>query len=337
MAVPIGNRRRWAKPSNCSISSSSLLSGILLIFSIFYVVVAMVFFVQHNNNVTASNNKAIDQEKQMDALHRMDASANHHHQQQQQPEQQPGMMEQKPKKVAAAVRPPPHRTEGPPLIHDYEYWKDVAVTLAGRTPDQVIQTLEHEDPFGVRQFERDLVQAESERGAFVDVTDLATLFPCPEKRITLPDQRNRKQGRAFRKSIHQISSMNRTDTAFLFFQHLRKAGGTNFCTLAEHNLHRSNIPSYYCMPDMQWSDNKCAGCLTSYTNDEIVQHMRDKQHLILGNEWDSFDPSRFFYLPAVFATSFRKPLDRALSQFRFECIEDRVSRSITNKRKNGEE
>jgi hypothetical protein len=28
-------------------------------------------------------------------------------------------------------------------------------------------------------------------------------------------------------------------------------------------------------------------------------------------------------LPAVFATSFRKPLDRALSQFRFECIEDR--------------
>ena len=44
---------------------------------------------------------------------------------------------------------------------------------------------------------------------------------------------------------------------------------------------------------------------------------------IAGNEWENFDPKRHFELPAVFATSFRKPLDRALSQFRFECIEDR--------------
>lgn len=43
---------------------------------------------------------------------------------------------------------------------------------------------------------------------------------------------------------------------------------------------------------------------------------------IMGNEWDNFDP-RFFELPATFASSFRRPLDRALSQFRFECIEDR--------------
>jgi hypothetical protein len=51
--------------------------------------------------------------------------------------------------------------------------------------------------------------------------------------------------------------------------------------------------------------------------------MRQDGHKILGNEWDPFDTSRFFELPATFATSFRKPLDRALSQFRFECIEDR--------------
>lgn len=44
---------------------------------------------------------------------------------------------------------------------------------------------------------------------------------------------------------------------------------------------------------------------------------------IAGNEWENFDVSRHFDLPAVFATSFRKPLDRALSQFRFECVEDR--------------
>ncbi len=51
--------------------------------------------------------------------------------------------------------------------------------------------------------------------------------------------------------------------------------------------------------------------------------MRADGHMIYGNEWDNFDGNRFFDLPATFATSFRRPLDRALSQFRFECIEDR--------------
>lgn len=50
--------------------------------------------------------------------------------------------------------------------------------------------------------------------------------------------------------------------------------------------------------------------------------MLEDGHRILGNEWDHFD-ERFFELPAIFTTSFRRPLDRALSQFRFECIEDR--------------
>uniref|UniRef100_A0A7R9WU47 Sulfotransferase domain-containing protein n=1 Tax=Craspedostauros australis TaxID=1486917 RepID=A0A7R9WU47_9STRA len=54
--------------------------------------------------------------------------------------------------------------------------------------------------------------------------------------------------------------------------------------------------------------------------------MHAKHHKILGNEWDAFESNRFFDLPAVFATSFRKPLHRALSQFRFECIEDRGCR-----------
>ena len=51
--------------------------------------------------------------------------------------------------------------------------------------------------------------------------------------------------------------------------------------------------------------------------------MEASGYRIAGNEWENFDVSRHFDLPAVFATSFRKPLDRALSQFRFECIEDR--------------
>jgi hypothetical protein len=51
--------------------------------------------------------------------------------------------------------------------------------------------------------------------------------------------------------------------------------------------------------------------------------MKTSGYRVAGNEWDNFDVGRHFDLPAVFATSFRKPLDRALSQFRFECIEDR--------------
>ena len=51
--------------------------------------------------------------------------------------------------------------------------------------------------------------------------------------------------------------------------------------------------------------------------------MKSSGYRVAGNGWENFDTSRHFDLPAVFATSFRKPLDRALSQFRFECIEDR--------------
>ena len=51
--------------------------------------------------------------------------------------------------------------------------------------------------------------------------------------------------------------------------------------------------------------------------------MKSSGFRIAGNEWENFDTKRHFDLPAVFATSFRRPLDRALSQFRFECIEDR--------------
>ena len=78
-----------------------------------------------------------------------------------------------------------------------------------------------------------------------------------------------------------------------------------------------------CMPDMGWSGNKNAGYLHSWSNNEIITRMADSGFRVAGNEWENFDVSRHFDLPAVFATSFRKPLDRALSQFRFECIEDR--------------
>jgi hypothetical protein len=217
----------------------------------------------------------------------------------------------------------------------YHEFREIAVQLAGLPPPDILSTLENTDPFGVRSFEKRLLQEESKKGSVLSMDELKGLFPCPRDRISLPDQRDRKQEETFRKP---------GSTSFLFFQHLRKAGGTNFCKLAQNNLPRKAMPSYFCMPDMDWSGKRCAGCLSSFTNDVITANMIRSGHRIIGkrnvlvclsfvvasnilsaqgNEWDPFDPSRFFDLPAVFATSFRKPLDRALSQFRFECVEDR--------------
>lgn len=121
---------------------------------------------------------------------------------------------------------------------EYSDWRALAVDLAGKLPADVIRILKDEDPFGVRTFEKTLLDRESEHGRFLEVDELRELFPCPtDNRITLPDQRNPDKARAFR---------NGTEPYFLFFQHLRKAGGTNFCSLAEHNFEKKYLPGYYC-------------------------------------------------------------------------------------------
>jgi len=196
----------------------------------------------------------------------------------------------------------------------YPYWKDLVVRLAGMTAADALKELTEKDPFGTRKFEQDLLEQETNLGRLLDAQEILNLFPCPSSRITLPDQRLMQKARDFRD--------NKPGT-FLFFQHLRKAGGTHFCSLAKANLPQNNVAKYYCMPDMNWSGGKNAGYLHKYQNEELIRRMAEEKQRIAGNEWDWFDVDHHFELPAVFATSFRKPLDRALSQFRFECIEDR--------------
>ena len=204
-------------------------------------------------------------------------------------------------------------------LQNYEYWRDVAVQLAQLSAPDLLRELENRDPFQVRSFERQLLDEETKQGRILPLEEVRKLFPCPTNladtnshRITIPDQRNMTRSDEFRDGKD-----------FLFFQHLRKAGGTNFCTLAEHNLPRDTLPRYYCMPDMHWPKTPGAGYLHSWSNAEIIQHFEEEHFRVAGNEWDAFDPSRHWELPAVFATSFRRPLDRALSQFRFECLENR--------------
>jgi len=96
------------------------------------------------------------------------------------------------------------------------------------------------------------LKTESEKGRFLSLEELQYIFPCPTsgdgnngrdnnsataERITLPDQRDHGKAEAFRNGVVPY---------FLFFQHLRKAGGTNFCSLAESNLKKNELPKYYC-------------------------------------------------------------------------------------------
>ena len=196
------------------------------------------------------------------------------------------------------------------------YFTNVAQNLAALTPAKLLERLERDDMFGTRTFDSELQRRETSLGRVLTMDEIKDLFPCPadDRRITLPNVRLEDKARDFRDGKRGT---------FLFFQHLRKAGGTNFCALATTNLPKRAQPPYYCMPDMAWSGQRNAGYLHSWSNAEIGTRMAQSGYRIAGNEWENFDIDRHFDLPAVFATSFRKPLDRALSQFRFECIEDR--------------
>lgn len=201
-----------------------------------------------------------------------------------------------------------------PLL--YPEWRQIAVQLAELSARDALDALRNKDPFQTRAFSKRLTAAEEVAGGPLSLTAIKQLFGgCPTDRLSQPNQRDSKKATSFRNG-----------NGFLYFQHLRKAGGTHFCTLARDNLPKINLPPYYCMPDKAWSwENKTkiqvprAGRLHHWSNEEILNNIG--KYRIAANEWDSFDPATHFNLPAVIVTSFRNPLDRAVSQFRFECVE----------------
>lgn len=201
----------------------------------------------------------------------------------------------------------------------FDGWQRVVEELAALPPADLLEALEGRDPFGVRRFGEALVERESQLGRLLRLDELRGLFPCPQERerVSLPDLRDAARRDAFRRG---------DAGTWLFFQHLRKAGGTNFCTLAKRNLPRERVSRYYCMPDFDWTGGwreRQAGFLQHWPNEEIERRMAAEGWRVAGNEWDRFE-RRFFDLPGtVFATSFRSPVHRALSQFRFECAEER--------------
>lgn len=138
-------------------------------------------------------------------------------------------------------------------------------------------------------------------------------FKCPDDKNSLldyPSLINEHSLQAFRDGA---------DGSFIFYQHLRKAGGTGFCDLAQRNLVHGQVPSYYCMPDNRgslalppWGDPKYLG-----------DFMQTKGFRMAANEWDVFHTDQADIPNVVLATTMRHPIDRWYSQYRFEHLEHR--------------
>ena len=164
---------------------------------------------------------------------------------------------------------------------------------ASSDPDGLIRSLELEDPFGT---------ALGPEG-----------FTCPYSKsslVTYPDLINHRLEEEFRKG---------EKGSWVMYQHLRKAGGTGFCDLAKRNMPHETIPPYYCMPDQKGS------LATPPWNDAtyISREMTSKGYRIAANEWDNFIEDMLSWPGAVLATTFRHPIDRWFSQYRFEMLERR--------------
>lgn len=200
-----------------------------------------------------------------------------------------------------------HRREN---IHakavDIDVWKKIQelFDLGYSNPRKLVEVLENKDPFGTDHPEA--FTCPSAQSARVDsVKGVSYPFYEYDQAGAAPD--------AFKKGDRD---------SFIFYQHLRKAGGTGFCDLAKKNMAREEVPPYYCMPDNRGSLATPPWNEASY----LQKQLQAKGHRIASNEWDAWN--RAEHIPAkmpkaVFATTFRHPLDRWYSQYRFEHLEHR--------------
>lgn len=156
----------------------------------------------------------------------------------------------------------------------------------------LLERLETSDPLGIKSRPQDFT------------------CPPPEQRLDYPSLVNDSNAAAFRA---------KQPGSFIFYQHLRKAGGTSFCELCKSNLPRRQVPPYYCMPDQKGS------LATPPWSDAVflVKAMAAKDFKVAANEWDAYYDKHKNIPGAVLATTFRHPIDRWYSQYRFEHLEHR--------------
>ncbi|CAM9799900.1 unnamed protein product [Chrysoparadoxa australica] len=135
-------------------------------------------------------------------------------------------------------------------------------------------------------------------------------FKCPRSSQDILSQPDLSDGSA--------QAAFKVGEGFLYFQHLRRAGGTTFCDAAQRNMSQKEVPSYNCMPDNKGSLATPPWGEASYLMGEMTKH----GYRIASNEWDAFPASHLQLPGAVFATSIRDPLDRWYSQYRFEHLDN---------------
>jgi hypothetical protein len=168
-------------------------------------------------------------------------------------------------------------------------------------PDELVRRLREEDPLRVTAGPQ----------AFVCPSDAA-------QRLFDRSMVNESRLQAFREGQPGM---------YIFYQHLRKAGGTGFCKLASDNLGRRRCPPYFCMIDSKGS------LATPPWSDPVYleEQMAARGYGVTANEWDVLYSSMFEGLQhAVFATTIRDPIDRIYSQYRFEHLENRDGRKNTS-------
>eukprot|EP00596_Hydrurales_sp_CCMP1899_P010502 CAMPEP_0119034664 /NCGR_PEP_ID=MMETSP1177-20130426/1675_1 /TAXON_ID=2985 /ORGANISM="Ochromonas sp, Strain CCMP1899" /LENGTH=321 /DNA_ID=CAMNT_0006992269 /DNA_START=221 /DNA_END=1183 /DNA_ORIENTATION=+ len=173
--------------------------------------------------------------------------------------------------------------------------------LAESDPSELIIRLQEQDPLGINS---------GPKG-----------FQCPSSssRIDFPSFVNIENSAHFKEGV---------DGSFIFYQHLRKAGGTGFCDLANNNLPKDAVPSYYCMPDNRGSLSTPPWNQPEY----IMNQMKARNYKIAANEWDVFYDTQADMKDVVLATTIRHPIDRWYSQYRFEHLEHRDGSTSDAKR-----
>ncbi|KAJ1451853.1 hypothetical protein M885DRAFT_487354 [Pelagophyceae sp. CCMP2097] len=169
--------------------------------------------------------------------------------------------------------------------------KEQLIALARLPPREAIAALDA-DPLGIEGFEN------------------ASAWKCPAQRLL---QRAPSQTAA--------SAMRaKAEGAFVWFEHLSKAGGTSFCAFARKNLGPKRTPSYYCMPSEGAPIKGTDGRVGTWDAPRLADYVKRTGHAVLANEWDEFPGAMLcsgFLDSAVLTAVMRDPVDRLVSTYKF--------------------